>query len=180
MKGTYKDTRHLVSNGLQVTALSYYGTSNEKLWAGRRCLFRQRFFVKGKKSLMRPVCRMILLERKHPMKNDVLLQHDVVLQLEHQLLISEYAIGVEVHNGVVKLVGRVRDYATLVNAELVALHVEGVTTVILDVHVIGSRCGHPFTHSGIERDHLGQAAGAARNRTHEQLALDQLHDSQGP
>ena len=111
------------------------------------------------------------------MKNDVLLQHDVVLQLEHQLHISDDAIGVEVHNGVVKLVGRVRDYATLVNAELVALHVEGVTTVILDVHVIGSPRSHLVAHSGTQRDHLGQAAGAARNRTHEQLALDQLHDS---
>jgi osmotically-inducible protein OsmY len=82
---------------------------------------------------------MILLERKDPMKNDVLLQHDVVAQLEHELHISDDALGVEVHNGIVKLAGRVNDFATLRNVERVARHVDGVTTVVLDVDVIGLR-----------------------------------------
>jgi osmotically-inducible protein OsmY len=81
---------------------------------------------------------MTLLERKDPMKNDVLLQHDVVAQLEHELYIDD-GIGVEVHHGVVKLAGHVSDFATLRNLERIARHVDGVTTVLLDVEVIGLR-----------------------------------------
>lgn len=70
------------------------------------------------------------------MKNDVLLQHDVVVQLERELHIDNNAIGVEVHNGVVKLAGCVRDLATVRNAERVARNVDGVTTVLLDIDVM--------------------------------------------
>lgn len=73
------------------------------------------------------------------MKNDVLLQHDVVAQLEHELHISDEAIGVEVHQGVVKLAGHVSDFASLRNVERVARHVDGVATVLLDIDVIGLR-----------------------------------------
>jgi osmotically-inducible protein OsmY len=73
------------------------------------------------------------------MKNDDLLQHDVVAPLEHELHIGDEAIGVEIHHGVVKLAGHVSDFGALRNVERVARHVEGVTTVLLDVDVIGLR-----------------------------------------
>ena len=73
------------------------------------------------------------------MKNDVLLQHDVVAQLEHELHIGDDGIGIEVHHGVVKLAGHVSDFATLRNVERVARHVDGVTAVLLDIDVIGLR-----------------------------------------
>jgi osmotically-inducible protein OsmY len=78
------------------------------------------------------------------MKNDLLLQHDVVAQLEQELHIGEDAIGVEVHNGVVKLAGQVRDFATLRNAERITRLVDGVTTVLLDIDVIGLRADSHF------------------------------------
>ena len=47
------------------------------------------------------------------MKNDIRLQHDVLAQLERECHLGDDAIGVEVHHGVVKLAGRVRDYAII-------------------------------------------------------------------
>lgn len=76
------------------------------------------------------------------MKNDVLLQHDVVAQLERELHIGDNQIGVEVHQGVVKLAGHVGDLATLRNVERVARRVEGATTVLLDVDIVGHRNIH--------------------------------------
>lgn len=73
------------------------------------------------------------------MKNDVLLRHDVVAQLEQELQIGDETIGVEVHHGVVKLAGHVSDFVILRNVERIARRVDGVTTVLLDVDVIGLR-----------------------------------------
>ena len=72
------------------------------------------------------------------MKNDIQLQHDVRAQLEHEWRLTDDTIGVEVHHGVVKLAGHVRDYATIENAEFAARNVDGVTTVVMDIDVIGT------------------------------------------
>jgi osmotically-inducible protein OsmY len=81
---------------------------------------------------------MILPGRKLPMKNDIQLQHDVLDQLERECHLGDDAIGVEVHHGVVKLAGCVRDYAIMQRVEFAARHVEGVATVVIDIDVISS------------------------------------------
>jgi len=72
------------------------------------------------------------------MKNDIQLQHDVRAQLERECHLGDDAIGVEVHHGVVKLAGRVRDYAIIQRAEFAARRVEGVATVVVDIDVIST------------------------------------------
>lgn len=72
------------------------------------------------------------------MKNDIQLQHDVLAQLGRECGLGDDAIGVEVHHGVVRLAGGVRDYATLQKVEFAARHVEGVTTVVMDIDVIST------------------------------------------
>jgi osmotically-inducible protein OsmY len=67
------------------------------------------------------------------MKNDRLIQHDVVAEIEHDSNLPNGAIGVEVHHGVVKLAGRSNDPAMKKSAELAALRVDGVSNVVLDM-----------------------------------------------
>jgi osmotically-inducible protein OsmY len=68
------------------------------------------------------------------MKNDLQIQKDVVAELTHDPNVTNGAIGVEVHHGVVKLAGRVSD-ATRKLAERDALRVAGVTSVVPDTGV---------------------------------------------
>ena len=67
------------------------------------------------------------------MKNDRQIQHDVLVEIEHQPNVPAGSIGVEVHHGVVKLAGRVKDSATKESAELAARRVDGVSNVVLDM-----------------------------------------------
>ena len=71
------------------------------------------------------------------MKNDMQIQQDVLAELSHKGNVISDAIGVEVHHGVVKLAGRVSDAETEKTAEMAASGVEGVTTVVMDVDVVG-------------------------------------------
>ena len=72
------------------------------------------------------------------MKNDMLIQRDVLAELDREPNVITGTIGVEVHHGVVKLAGRVSDSAIKKNAERAASVVEGVTTVVMDVDVTGA------------------------------------------
>jgi osmotically-inducible protein OsmY len=72
------------------------------------------------------------------MKNDIQLQHNVLAQLEHECHLGDNAIGVEVHHGVVKLAGCVRDHATRQRVEFAVRHVEGVATVVMDIDVVST------------------------------------------
>jgi osmotically-inducible protein OsmY len=67
------------------------------------------------------------------MKNDLQIQHEVQSELEHDDHIPAGAIGVEVHQGVVKLAGRISDPTAKRCAELDARRVPGVTSVVLDL-----------------------------------------------
>ena len=69
------------------------------------------------------------------MKNDMQIQQEVLSELEHDDNIPAGSIGVEVHQGVVKLAGRINDLATKRHAELDARRVAGVTSVVLDLGV---------------------------------------------
>jgi len=69
------------------------------------------------------------------MKNDMLMQQDVLAALEHEQHSVTRSIGVEVHHGVVKLAGRVGNDVTRNAAELAARRVDGVTNVLMDVDV---------------------------------------------
>jgi osmotically-inducible protein OsmY len=71
------------------------------------------------------------------MKNDVLIQHDVVAELDREQNVIAGSIGVEVHHGVVKLAGRVNDPTAKKSAELAARRVPDVKTVLMDVDVAG-------------------------------------------
>ena len=72
------------------------------------------------------------------MKNDMLIQRDVLAELDREPNVITGTIGVEVHHGVVKLAGRVSDSAIRKNAELVASAVDGVTNVVMDIDVTGA------------------------------------------
>jgi osmotically-inducible protein OsmY len=72
------------------------------------------------------------------MKNDMLIQRDVLAELDREPNVITGTIGVEVHHGVVKLAGRVSDSAIRKNAELAASAVDGVTNVVMDVDVTGA------------------------------------------
>lgn len=71
-----------------------------------------------------------------PMKNDLLIQKDVTVALDLQLGLTTAAIGVEVHHGFVRLAGRVQTQADRSNAKRVAMRVEGVTGINLDIDVV--------------------------------------------
>jgi len=72
------------------------------------------------------------------MKNDMQMQQDVLAELDREQNVITGSIGVEVHHGVVKLAGRVSDYAIRQNSELAARRVDGVTSVIMDIDVAGA------------------------------------------
>jgi osmotically-inducible protein OsmY len=71
------------------------------------------------------------------MKNDLQIQQEVLAELDRDRNIMRGTIGVEVHHGVVKLAGRVDDHAIKRNAELAARRVADVTSVVMDIDVIG-------------------------------------------
>ena len=77
------------------------------------------------------------------MKNDMLIQRDVLAQLDREPNVITGTIGVEVHHGVVKLAGRVGDSAIRGNAELAASAVDGVTSVVMDIDVNGTGAATP-------------------------------------
>ncbi len=72
------------------------------------------------------------------MKNDTLMQHDVVAALDAEQKVATGTVGVEVHHGVVKLAGCVSDDATRDDSERAAQQVTGVTSVVMDVDVMGT------------------------------------------
>jgi osmotically-inducible protein OsmY len=72
------------------------------------------------------------------MKNDTLMQHDVVAALDAEQKIAAGTVGVEVHHGVVKLAGCVGDDAIRDDSKRAAQHVNGVTSVVMDVDVTGT------------------------------------------
>jgi osmotically-inducible protein OsmY len=69
------------------------------------------------------------------MKNDLLLQQDVIAELNREPTVDGAGIGVEVHHGVVKLAGHVSSSAGKWNAERAAQRVDGVTAVVMDIDV---------------------------------------------
>ena len=69
------------------------------------------------------------------MKNDRLIQHNVLSELDRETRIAVGTIGVEVHHGTVRLAGRVADETIKKSAELAARRVDGVTTVVMDIDV---------------------------------------------
>jgi osmotically-inducible protein OsmY len=75
------------------------------------------------------------------MKNDVQIQQDVVAELDREPKVTNGAIGVEVHHGVVKLAGKVGDSEIRQNAKAAASAVDGVSTVVMDVDVAGAAAG---------------------------------------
>jgi osmotically-inducible protein OsmY len=73
------------------------------------------------------------------MKNDIEMQKEILAELDRERTVVPGSIGVEVHHGVVKLAGCVSDDDVRKTSALVARHVEGVTSVIMDVDVTGAR-----------------------------------------
>ena len=69
------------------------------------------------------------------MKNDTQIQQEVLAELERDETLPTGSIGVEVHHGVVKLVGRIGDADTKKRAALDARRVDGVTGIILDMGI---------------------------------------------
>jgi len=69
------------------------------------------------------------------MHNDRQIQNDVLAALDHDHVVANGTIGVEVHHGVVKLAGRVGDPAVKKSAETTARRVDDVTAVLMDVDV---------------------------------------------
>ena len=69
------------------------------------------------------------------MKNDLLIQQDVLRQLAREQAVVTGTIGVEVHHGVVKLAGRVSDHAIRQVAERAARRVADVTDIVMDIDV---------------------------------------------
>jgi osmotically-inducible protein OsmY len=70
------------------------------------------------------------------MKNDAVLQQDVVSALAIDPALTPDSVGVEVHHGFVKLAGRVNSLAHCLNAEQIAKRVQGVKGVNLDIDVV--------------------------------------------
>lgn len=80
------------------------------------------------------------------MKNDLLIQQDVLRQLDREQTIVTGTIGVEVHHGVVKLAGRVSNPAVRQAAERVARRVADVSDIVMDIdvaNVIRTAQSHP-------------------------------------
>jgi osmotically-inducible protein OsmY len=75
------------------------------------------------------------------MKNDVQMQQEVVAELDREQNVIPGTIGVEVHNGVVKLAGHVGDETIRERSKVAAHRVDGVTSVVMDVDVPGSSTG---------------------------------------
>lgn len=71
------------------------------------------------------------------MKNDMQIQQEVLAELDREQDVINGTIGVEVHHGVVRLAGRVSNYAIKKKAELAAGRIEDVTTVVMDIDVTG-------------------------------------------
>ena len=69
------------------------------------------------------------------MKNDLLIQKDVVAALDSQLGLTPAVIGIEVHHGFVHLAGQVQTQDDRSNAERVAMGVEGVRGINVDIDV---------------------------------------------
>jgi osmotically-inducible protein OsmY len=69
------------------------------------------------------------------MKNDILIQQEVLAELNHDAKVPNGSVGVEVHHGVVKLAGPASDTTLKENAELAARRVDGVTKVVVDMDV---------------------------------------------
>jgi osmotically-inducible protein OsmY len=69
------------------------------------------------------------------MANDMQIRHDVLAALDREQNVIAGTIGVEVHHGVVKLAGRVDDYAIKEGAERAAVRVADVTAVVMDIDV---------------------------------------------
>jgi len=69
------------------------------------------------------------------MKNDTQIQQEIVAELKRDENVPDGAVGVEVHHGVVKLAGRIKDDATKKSAVLDARRVDGVKGIILDMGV---------------------------------------------
>lgn len=69
------------------------------------------------------------------MRNDLLLQQDVIAEIHREPTIDASRIGVEVHHGVVKLSGHVSSAAARWNAERAAQRVRGVAAVVVDLDV---------------------------------------------
>jgi osmotically-inducible protein OsmY len=87
---------------------------------------------------MERTCTIASPRRNSLMKNDMQIQQDVVAELDRERNVVAGTIGVEVHHGVVKLAGRVSDSTIRKDAELAASGVDGVTTVVMDVDVVGA------------------------------------------
>lgn len=69
------------------------------------------------------------------MRNDLLLQQDVIAELDREPTVDATGIGVEVHHGVVKLAGYINSAIGKWNAERVARQVSGITAVVMDIDV---------------------------------------------
>jgi osmotically-inducible protein OsmY len=69
------------------------------------------------------------------MANDLQIRHDVLAALDREPNVVPGTIGVEVHHGVVKLAGRVNDFAVKSGAERAAVGVDDVTAVVVDIDV---------------------------------------------
>jgi osmotically-inducible protein OsmY len=67
------------------------------------------------------------------MKNDTQIRQEVFAELERDEALPAGLIGVEVHNGVVKLSGSVDDAETKKDAIQDACRVDGVTDIVLDM-----------------------------------------------
>ena len=67
------------------------------------------------------------------MPNDMLIQQAVLTEIDHDPVVPDGSVGVEVHHGVVKLAGHESDTRIKEHAELAARRVEGVTHIVLDL-----------------------------------------------
>jgi osmotically-inducible protein OsmY len=88
------------------------------------------------------------------MKNDTLMQRDVVAALDAEEKVMPGTVGVEVHHGVVKLAGCVGDDAARDDSKRAAQQVGGVTNVVMDVDVAGTEgpprpAGSPGGHPAV-------------------------------
>jgi osmotically-inducible protein OsmY len=72
------------------------------------------------------------------MKNDALLQQEVIAALAIDPALRPDSVGVEVHHGFVKLAGRVNTLVHRLNAEKIAKRVQGVKGVNMDIDVVTS------------------------------------------
>jgi osmotically-inducible protein OsmY len=69
------------------------------------------------------------------MKNDILLQQEVVAELERDHNVPTGSVGVEVHHGVVKLASSSASPSVKQSAEVAARRVQGISQVVLDMGV---------------------------------------------